>query len=190
MTEYGPTPEQNTKYFLRREKARQQFEEYGTEYANGTISHEEYKKKMHDAILEFLIDLAILAEGSTDFTDADITDLTSYVADILELSDQMIDFVSDRANFSDDYLTWRAGIFSNARQVFMRFTMPRDVWSVLPELPGDNCLGDGACGCSWIIDQAENGTITAYWVLGATEHCAVCKANRDEYNPFISYPGD
>jgi hypothetical protein len=186
MPKYGPTDEQNKEYFIRQEKARQEFEGYGSDYANGILSQSEFEDKMHDAITDFLIDLAILAEDENyEFTEDDINDLTSYTSDILDLLADMIIFVENSYSFSEDYLCWRAGIFSNARQVFMRFTMPRDIWLALPLLPGDDCLGDGACGCSWEIDVDDDGTIHAYWTLGETEHCVVCIEHELQYNPLV-----
>lgn len=183
--QYGPTPDQNDEYFRLQEETRSKFEDTASQYKNGKLTSDEYRNKMRDEILNFLIDLMILAEGpGYEFTDQDIADAEEYSKDILGLLDQMILFVKDPSQFTENYLRWRAGIFTNARQVFMRYTMPRDVFASLPVMPGDDCLGDGACGCSWEINTLEDGTIEAYWTLGATEHCSVCSSHAATYNPY------
>lgn len=183
---YGPTKQQNDQYFNLQDEVRDELEGYGRDYASGALSKDGYEKKMHDKIVEYLTDLAILANDGNDLSEEDVNDLTSYTDDILSLLEDMLIFVEDRDQFSEDYLSWRAGLFSNARQVFIRFTMPHDIWLLLPVLPGDDCLGDGRCGCSWEIEVDDEGNISAYWQLGDTEHCEICIAHSIEYNPFTA----
>jgi len=187
MPVYGPTPDQNDQYFSRKEQAELEFADLASDYKKGQITSDEYRKKMRDAIIDFLIDLAILAENEGLDEDG-IDDLTGFTSSIFELLDQMIIFVRDTGEFSEDYLRWRASIFSNARQVFIRFTMPRDIWLDLPVHPGDDCLGDGACGCGWHIEVLDDGTVYATWTLGSTEHCTICLDHAAEYDPYVILP--
>lgn len=183
------TQKQEEAYRKRKQEAREEFEQLADEYFNHEIDQDEYEDKMKAAIIAYLVAIAMIAAGpSYSFTSMDITDLSSFSQDMYDLLEQMVRHVSDRSQFTIRYIQWRAGLFSHARGVFVRFSMPRDVWSELPEMPGDNCLGDGACGCSWRIEVTDE-TIEAYWVLGTTEHCTVCKVNAATYNPYVISSG-
>jgi hypothetical protein len=189
MPQYGPTDEQNQEYTDLQEEIENKFKDIGSEYKNGNLSSDEFEKKMRDAIIDHLTALAVLGKGG-ELDEDDIDDLTDFTDGILDLLEEYVLFVRNPDEFSEDYLRWRSGLYSNARQVFMRFTMPRDIWIILPEMPGDNCLGDGKCGCSWDISVYEDGTIEATWVLGDTFHCEICISNSIEYSPYVISAGD
>lgn len=59
----------------------------------------------------------------------------------------------------------------------------------LPEYPGDRCLGQSNCRCSWDVRETPEAT-EATWVTGGAGPCAVCADNAERYDPYRVPKGD
>jgi len=54
---------------------------------------------------------------------------------------------------------------------------------LLPEYPGERCLGLSACRCSWSFRETEQ-EIECTWRTGGSDPCVVCQGNADRYRPY------
>lgn len=56
----------------------------------------------------------------------------------------------------------------------------------LPAYPGDGTtLCRTGCKCGWSFQFNEDGSIYAYWTLGAAEHCADCVDRSQIWSPYV-----
>lgn len=152
-------------------RAREDFEALAEDYLDDEISLDELNSKMKDRLKAYYLTLALLAVDGGDF---DQTIVENYVADAYDLIDDFTSVI-DNEDISRNYILWRAGIFSFAHHVYTRYTVDEEIFRLMPVFPGVDCLGDGACGCDLVVDTSDDG-VSVEWVLGPTEHCAVCIA--------------
>lgn len=168
------------------EEARADFEEYAEQYLEGELDSDEFQEKLKERLQEYYLLLAMLASGgSFGESGRDVQDLEAMVEDTFGLVDSLMETLADSIGLSDRYVIWRAGIFAMARPGFVRFLLPGELWDALPEHPGISCLGDGACQCSLEWETLENGDVAVYWLLGPSEHCAVCLSLAVDWQPYI-----
>lgn len=175
------TDAQEQDYQDEQDRVRDEMESLGEMLANGRISPEDFKQRMRDLLLDYYIAIALIAsDGKFDNPE----DLAVFLNATYGLLDDMVETVRT-GDFSDRYVMWRAGIFSFSRGVFTRYSIPDTIWDNMPALPGIDCLGDGACGCTLEWETREDGSIAVYWLLGMTEHCVVCLEAAANMNPYI-----
>lgn len=177
----GPSEEQEDGYYSIQDEYRQKFRELGRQLHNGEITPEQFRARMRGLLLAYYVLLAELGDydSEEDFEELE----EEFLDDAYQSVDDLMGLIESGVVISLAYLMWRAGIFSNARSVYTRFTMLKDVYYELPFEIGVDCLGDGACQCSWFLEQVGN-TLYAYVVLGVSEHCAVCLAASID-SPFV-----
>lgn len=79
--------------------------------------------------------------------------------------------------YSDDRLLWRAGQYAWARDVYVRYTIPFDVATMMPVLPGEDCLGRSRCRC-WLTVNETADSYEVTWHLDPGSHnCEICTAH-------------
>jgi hypothetical protein len=139
---------------------------------------------MREEIESHYIELALIGLGLTTLNELQMEDLNVFINATLSLLDGFSDAL-DEEEFSEAYLTWRSGIYAHARHVFVRYTLPDDIFFYLPEFPGISCLGDGACGCHLEWEETDEG-VAVYWIINpAKESCAVCIDLSISWQPYI-----
>jgi hypothetical protein len=155
--------------------ARREMEAYGADLYEKKISPETYRQKMRDRIKRYYIALALLGAAG-ELSDTDKVTLQAFIVVAWGLLDDLMAALDEAdGDYSIYYVIWRSGLFSHADQVYVRFTVSDDVFKAMPVFPGVDCLGNGACGCTLVSSESDEG-VTVEWVLGPTEHCTVCTA--------------
>lgn len=178
--------EADNQYWELVDAARSDMMEYGEQLADGEIGEDDFEDKMRQRILALMVALAFLG-GEFDRTNENhVGELEYYVNATYGLLDDFMSRIRAE-DLSRAYIVWRAGLYSNHRHVFIRYTLPEDVFLRLPEFPGISCLGDGYCGC-WLEIEETGGGWNVYWNLNPLkEHCSVCLDLESSWNPlFIS----
>lgn len=179
------TDEQEAAYIEIVQQTRDRMAELGTYLSEGSISPDTFEQDMRDEIKALIIALAILGAGTALSLDDEIikADLELFINANYALLDDFMEMIRESgADLSVDYLSWRSGLYANARHAFVRFSIPADLFVQLDAFPGISCLGDGWCGCSLEVDEDEANWYV-YWELGATEHCVVCLDLAGAWNP-------
>lgn len=183
-----PTEEQEEQYQEEQRRVAAELYALGQRLAEGKISLEEFEVRMRAILWDFFIAVAMIAtDGMFDEeNEEDLADLEGLLA---EREGHLQGFIADirAGKLSAAQIAWRAGLFAGVRHLFVRFTVSRRAFVVMPYFPGISCLGDGWCQC-WLEEIEEpDGTVIIYWHLGQSEHCAVCLKAESE-SPYIFYP--
>lgn len=167
------------------EKAKRRFELIALAYIAGRLTLNQFNQQMRDGLQEHFTALMLLAMGSGRTpTTRDLELLNRF----LQREYQFLDgFIADleAGRMTDNRTVYRAGLYGYNRHTYVAYTVPTDIASLMPFLPGEDCLGDGLCGCHLEIEFDTDGTAYVTWVLDpAKESCEVCIGHTIE-SPFI-----
>lgn len=112
----------------------------------------------------------------------------AYVNEKLDQQFAYLDgFVEDLRNgrITQQRALWRAGLYAFPRSVFIAGSVPPEIVELMHTLPGDDCLGNGLCGCQLQVEFDAEGAAYVYWVVDPLkEHCLVCLGHAAE-SPYI-----
>lgn len=160
------------------EKAGDRFEELVLLLFAGTITLEQFRGEMQTGIQDYLIALMLLALGKDNPTDKDLAWLDEQVDKQYEYLEGFITALV--AGMTVERAIWRARLYGWNRPTFVFFSLPYDVATLMPVLPGEDCLGGDRCRCHLEVEEDAH-TIYVYWVLDpAAESCEVCIAHAIE----------
>lgn len=162
-------------YDKEQQRVREELESLGRSYLEDEIDESTLKNRMQEIIKAYYIALALYGAEDEEFSEQDLADLEFMIDASYGLVDDMVETFEEEPDLSENYILWRIGIFSFAHHVYSRYLVPDEIFALMPVFPGVDCLGDGACQCDLVVDTSDEG-ITVEWVMGPTEHCAVCLA--------------
>lgn len=157
-------------------------------YLSGALSAAEFIDQIRSRLRDYYLDIAFLVRD--DLTQAEIDNIAQLLAVQGAYLDGFLDDLESDEPPSDSLILWRAGIYSFAWDVLIRFNTPGTAWAVLPAWPGIDCLGGAACGCQWMWEEFGD-EMYFYWVVNPLkDHCTVCLENESQYNPYIITTSD
>jgi len=93
-------------------------------------------------------------------------------------------FYADLDTGSQARLLWRAGQYAWARDVYVRYTVPFDVATMMPFLPGEDCLGRDRCRCWLTVNETEDSYEVTWHLDSGSHNCEVCMAHAAS-SPYI-----
>ena len=158
------------------------FQDFVLAYFAGAITIEAFRSGFEEALRKHYYELMILGLGGEEPLPGQLDFLGSRIGQELIYLDG---FVNDLPKMTIERAKWRAGLYAFARSTYIGFTIPLEIVSLMPVLPGDDCLGGDLCHCSLNVEVGDDGTHYVYWVLDpASESCEVCIAHSAE-SPFV-----
>lgn len=139
---------------------------------------------MRDEIRKYNLDIALLGKGGRTFTDRDSVDLENYIKQSYSFLGGFIDDIHI-GDVSGARLIWRAGRYSYLWDRYTRFSIPSELFDLLPAHPGTDCLGGEACGC-WLGWEKVGDEWHVTWIINpAKEHCVLCLEFAAAWQPLI-----
>ena len=178
------TEDQDDLYWDEVDSAEQELDDLASSYNNGEIDKDSFIDKLKELVQKYYILFALIGSGGKSIKGKDRQDLEFFLAATFSLIEDFRQTL-DQEGITAAYITWRASLYATARHVFLRYTMPRDIFFVLPALPGVDCLGDGKCGC-WLEIIEDGDEVQVYWHMNEDkEHCEVCLGYAMEWTPLI-----
>lgn len=179
-----PTEEQDDLYWDEVDSAEQELERLANQYNEGELDKDSFIDKLKELIIKFYMIYALIGNNGKRLDEEGKEDLEFFIAATFSLVDDFRQTL-DEEGITAAYITWRASLYATARHIYLRYTMPRDIYFTLPALPGVDCLGDGKCGCWLEIIEMEN-EIQVYWHMNPEkEHCEVCLGYAMEWTPLV-----
>lgn len=189
QTKQGPTPKRNRLYDELRLQAEELFKGYALLYVMGEINLSVFHMLMQQTVKEQHLDVALLGKGGRKLTIRDKRDLEVYIGEAFEFVDGFITDIT-AGEVSDEGIVRRAGRYSYLWDRYARFTIPAELFDLLPAHPGEDCLGGAACGC-YIGWEKVDDEIHVYWYIDPSkEHCAFCLLFFSEWQPLIIPMGE
>lgn len=143
----------------------------------GTITLLEFESRFKQTLQDHYLRMMILGLGdSREPTERDLAWLQGRIEREYEYLDGFIAELRS-GKYSEKKALWRAGMYGFARAAYVNFTVPADVASLMPSLPGDLCYGGSLCGCSLQVEHDSDGNAYVYWLLDPVkESCPACIA--------------
>ena len=157
-------------------------------YFTGQITLNQFQTSFQEKMKEHYTAIMLL-EMKREPTEEDIKYLNDYLNEQMSYLDG---FVEDLSNdrMTQQRALWRAGLYAFPRSVFVAGSIPPEITELMGVLPGDDCIGGMACGCSLQVEFDSDGTAYVYWVVDPLkEHCAVCLGHAAE-SPYVFSPED
>lgn len=154
-------------------------------YFAGEITLDVFQSTFQDKLKEHYTKLMLLGlAGKREVSEEDLVYLNSKLDEQFKYLDGFVEDLRE-GRMTQQRALWRAGRYGFPRAAFINYTVPKDIVELMGVLPGDDCLGDGLCGCSLEVEFDSDGTAYVYWVLDPMkESCAVCIAHAVE-SPYI-----
>lgn len=159
-------------------------------FVAGSLTLGSFIRELRSATSDHYVDLMLIALQDRELLDQDLEDLNVFINGTMGLIDGFEEKLEEEVDdLSEDYIVWRAGLYTFARHLFVRYSVPADIYYMLPEFPGISCLGDGACGCSLAVEPNPDGSVDVYWLINpAKESCVVCLDLNARWQPFTVLP--
>lgn len=178
------TEEQDEAYWSEVLLAQEFLSDLSDQLVQEDISTEEFVTRLEQFVQSYYIRLALLGRGSDELEDVDIEALEAFIQDTHDRLDSFEE-VLVAGEISTAYILWRTELYSNARQVFIWYSLPSTISFSLPAFPGIDCLGNGACGCrlEWELVGEE---AHIYWIIDPQKsNCSKCKGFAVDWNPLV-----
>lgn len=154
-------------------------------YFIGEITLQELDMRFRSGLEEHYVRMMLLAiDGTREVTEEDLEILQHRLDREYEYLDGFIEDIRT-GRMTQQRALWRAGLYGFARAAYVNFSVPTDIADLMPQLPGDDCLGGSLCGCSLNVEFDTEGTAYVYWIIDpAKESCPVCIGHAIE-SPYV-----
>jgi hypothetical protein len=190
----GSTPEIRAIYDELQAEAVITFSTIADRVAQDEISPDAFERNMREEIRKYYLSIALVAKQGDDLTDRDREDLELYLAETYTyLSGFKSDVEMNRAAmlagepaiYTPARTQWRASRYAFSWDKFSRFTLPAELWDILPAHPGIDCEGGPACGCflEWYA-SSDGEMLNVHWYLDPVkDSCILCTGFAVDWQP-------
>lgn len=177
------TKQQEEEYDRVTGRASEDFQHLVELYFLGRLTLSQFNSSFRERLKQHYAEILLL-DMNRESTEEDIQYVNNKLDDQFAYLDSFVDDLGS-GRITQQRALWRAGLYAFPRSVFVAGSVPPEIVELMGVLPGDDCLGNGLCGCSLQVEYDSEGAAYVYWVVDPLkEHCLICLGHATE-SPYV-----